>query len=52
MAQRLALVLAIVLTLLAPSLARAQTTADATASDVDAWWRAEFEARGLAARGL
>jgi predicted metalloprotease len=47
MARRFALALAIVLTLLAPSLAYAQTTADAIASDVDAWWRAAFEARGL-----
>jgi predicted metalloprotease len=47
MVRRFALALAIVLTLLAPSLAKAQTTADAIASDVDAWWRAAFEARGL-----
>src|SRR5919107_3191317 len=47
MAQRLVLALAIVLTLLTPSVANAQTTADAIAADVDAWWRAEFAARGL-----
>ena len=48
MARRIVLALAIVLTLLAPSVARAQSTADAIAADVDAWWSAEFAARGLA----
>ena len=47
MARRFVLALAIVLTLLAPSVARAQTAADAIAADVDAWWSAEFAARGL-----
>jgi uncharacterized protein len=48
MARRFVLALAIVLTLLAPSVARAQTAADAIAADVDVWWSAEFAARGLA----
>jgi uncharacterized protein len=48
MPRRFALALAIVLTLLAPSVTRAQTAADAIAADVDAWWSAEFAARGLA----
>jgi predicted metalloprotease len=48
MARRFVLALAIVLTLLAPSVANAQTAADAIAADIDAWWSAEFAARGLA----
>ena len=40
--------LAIVLTLLGPSVAHAQTAAEGIAADVDAWWNAEFAARGLA----
>jgi hypothetical protein len=48
MPRRFALALAIVLTLLAPSVTRAQTAADAIAAGVDAWWSAEFAARGLA----
>src|SRR5215216_6072998 len=47
MARRFVLALAIVVTLLAPSLARAQTAAEAIAADIDAWWSAEFAARGL-----
>ena len=47
MARRFVLALTIVLALLAPSVAHAQTTADAIAADVDAWWRAELAARGL-----
>jgi predicted metalloprotease len=47
MARRFVLALAIVLTLLAPSVTTAQTAADAIAADVDAWWSAEFAARGL-----
>ena len=47
MARRFVLALAIVLTLLAPSITRAQTAADAIAADVDAWWTAELAARGL-----
>jgi hypothetical protein len=47
MARRFVLALAVVLTLLAPSVTKAQTTADAIAADVDAWWSAEFAARGL-----
>jgi predicted metalloprotease len=47
MARRFALALAIVLTLVTPSVTRAQTAADAIAADVDAWWSAEFSARGL-----
>ena len=48
MARRFVLALAIVLTLLAPSVARAQTAAEAIAADIDAWWSAEFATRGLA----
>ena len=47
MARRFVLALAIVLTLLAPSVTNAQTAADAIAADIDAWWSAEFAARGL-----
>jgi predicted metalloprotease len=47
MARRFVLALAIVLTLLAPSVTKAQTAADAIAADVDAWWSAELAARGL-----
>ena len=47
MARHFVLVLAIVLTLLAPSVARAQSAADAIAADIDAWWSAELAARGL-----
>src|SRR5918995_4883927 len=48
MARRFALALAIILTLLAPSVANAQTAAEAIAADIDAWWSAELAARGLA----
>ena len=48
MAGRFVLALAIVLTLLAPSVAKAQTAAEAIAADIDAWWSAELAARGLA----
>jgi uncharacterized protein len=47
MARRFGLAVAIVLTLLTPSLANAQTAAEAIAVDIDAWWSAEFAARGL-----
>ena len=47
MARRLVLALTIVLTLLTPSVANAQTAAEAIAADIDAWWSAEFAARGL-----
>lgn len=47
MARRFVLALAIILALLAPSVTKAQTAADAIAADVDAWWSAEFAARGL-----
>ena len=47
MARRFVLALGIVLTLLGPSVVHAQTAADAIAADVDAWWSAEFAARGL-----
>jgi uncharacterized protein len=47
MARCFVLALAIVLTLLAPSVAKAQTAADAIAADIDAWWSAELAARGL-----
>ena len=48
MARRFVLALAIFLTLLAPSVANAQIAAEAIAADIDAWWSAEFAARGLA----
>jgi predicted metalloprotease len=48
MTRRFVLALAIALTLLAPSVVHAQTAAEAIAADVDAWWSAEFAARGLA----
>ena len=48
MARRFVLALTIVLTLLAPSVANAQSAAELIAADVDAWWSAEFAARGLA----
>jgi predicted metalloprotease len=35
------------LTLLTPAVANAQTAAEAIAADIDAWWSAEFAARGL-----
>ena len=47
MTRRLVLALAIVLALLTPSVARAQTAAELIAADLDAWWSAEFAARGL-----
>ena len=47
MVRRFALALAIVLTLLAPSMAKAQTAAEAIAADLDAWWAEQFAARGL-----
>jgi predicted metalloprotease len=48
MARRIVLALTIVLTLLTPSVANAQTAAEAIAADIDAWWSAELAARGLA----
>jgi predicted metalloprotease len=48
MMRRFVIALAIVLTLLGPSVALAQTAAEGIAADVDAWWSAEFAARGLA----
>jgi len=48
MVRRFVLALTIVLTLLGPSVARAQTAAEGIAADVDAWWSNEFAARGLA----
>jgi predicted metalloprotease len=47
MVRRFVFALTIVLTLLGPSVARAQTAAEGIAADVDAWWSAEFAARGL-----
>jgi len=47
MARRFVLALAIVLTLLAPSVVKAQTAADAIAADVDAWWNGQLAARVL-----
>ena len=47
MARRFGLAVAIVLTLLTPSLVSAQSAAEAIAVDIDAWWSAEFAARGL-----
>lgn len=48
MARRFVLALAVVLTLLAPQAVRAQSAAESIAADIDAWWSAEFAARGLA----
>jgi predicted metalloprotease len=47
MLQRLVLAMAVALTLLAPSAARAQSNAELIAADLDAWWRMVFEERGL-----
>lgn len=47
MFHRLAFAVAIVLTLLAPSVARAQSTAELIAADIDAFWAAQFAERGL-----
>lgn len=47
MMQRLVLAVAIALTLLAPSAARAQTTADLVAAEIDAWWAGVFAERGI-----
>lgn len=47
MLQRLVLVVAIALTILVPSTARAQSTSDLIAADIDAWWAAVFAERGL-----
>ncbi len=47
MARRFVLAWAIVLTLLAPTAVKAQTAAESIAADIDAWWSAEFSARGL-----
>jgi predicted metalloprotease len=48
MFHRLAIAIAIVLTLLGPSVARAQSTAELIAADIDAFWAAQFAERGLA----
>ncbi len=48
MIQRLALVVALALTLLAPSIARAQSNAELIAADIDAFWASAFAERGLA----
>lgn len=45
--KRLALALVIVLTLLSPTVARAQSTADLIFADLDAWWAAQFAERGI-----
>jgi predicted metalloprotease len=47
MIRRLALALTIALTLLAPSVARAQTSAELIAADLDAFWAQAFAERGL-----
>jgi uncharacterized protein len=47
MAWRFALALAIFLALLAPSVARAQSTSDLIYAELDAWWAAAFAERGL-----
>jgi predicted metalloprotease len=47
MARRFVLVLAVVLALLAPSVARAQSTSDLIFAELDAWWAAAFAERGL-----
>ena len=47
MARRFVLALAVVLALLAPSAARAQSTSDLIFAELDAWWAAAFAERGL-----
>lgn len=47
MVQRLMLAVAIALTLLAPSVARAQSNAELIAADIDAWWAQQFAERGI-----
>ena len=47
MARRFVLALAIVLALLTPSVARAQSTSDLIFAELDAWWAAAFAERGL-----
>jgi uncharacterized protein len=47
MARRFVLALAVVLALLAPSVARAQSTSDLIFAELDAWWAAAFAERGL-----
>ena len=47
MARRLVLALAVMVALLAPSLARAQSTSDLIYAELDAWWAAAFAERGL-----
>ena len=47
MARRFVLALAVVLALLAPSVARAQSTSDLIYAELDAWWAAAFAERGL-----
>jgi predicted metalloprotease len=48
MTRRLVLLLAVVLVLSAPAGVRAQSTAELIFAELDAWWAAEFAARGLA----
>lgn len=47
MFQRLVLAVAIALTMLAPSVARAQSNAELIAADLDAWWSMIFAERGI-----
>ena len=47
MARRFVLALAIVLALLAPSVAQAQSTSEAIFAELDAWWATAFAERGL-----
>ena len=47
MARQFLLGLAVVLALVAPSAARAQSTSDVIYAELDAWWAAEFAERGL-----
>lgn len=45
--KRLALALVIVLTLVSPTVARAQSNADLIFADLDAWWAAQLAERGI-----
>ncbi|MCA9881218.1 MAG: hypothetical protein KC442_25640, partial [Thermomicrobiales bacterium] len=47
MIRKLALVLALVAVLLAPSVVRAQSAADLIVADLDAYWSTQFAERGL-----
>lgn len=47
MFQRLVLAIAVALTLLVPSVAHAQSSAELIAADIDAWWAQQLAERGI-----